>query len=350
MHPPWQNSLLMRAARREPVERTPIWLMRQAGRYLPEYRAVRQKMPFAALCKNPDLAAGVMLATVDRLKVDAAILFSDLLVLLEPLGFEVEYAPGGPVIKNPLRMPDDVDRVRELEDAAELDYVLETVRKTRSGLDAGLPLIGFAGAPFTLAAYLIEGGVIRDYRRTKSFLYTDRGAWDALLGRLARAAGRLLEAQVASGAQLVQLFDSWVGCLGVEDYREHVLPYSREAIALVPPETPVIHFTTGNPALLSPAAEAGRGRKHLILGVDWRIRLEDAWRTIGHETAIQGNLDPAVLLGPPEEVRRRTEDVLRQAAGRPGHIFNLGHGVLPQTPVENVRLLIETVQAGTGPG
>jgi uroporphyrinogen decarboxylase len=340
-----QNSLIMRAARREPVERTPIWLMRQAGRYLPEYRAIRQKTPFLELCKNSDLAAELMLATVDRLKVDAAILFSDLLVLLEPLGFKVEYAPGGPIIKNPLRTPAHVNQIHELENVAELQYVLDAVRKTRAGLDPALPLIGFAGAPFTLAAYLLEGGVCRDYRATKTFLYADRGAWNALLGRLARAAGRFLEAQVAAGAQIVQLFDSWAGCLSIDDYRDFVLPHSREAIAMLPPDTPVIHFATGNPALLPLLAEAGRGRKHFIVGVDWRIRLEDAWRMIGHETAIQGNLDPAVLLGPPAEVRRQTQEILRQAAGRPGHIFNLGHGVLPQTPVENVLLLIETVKA-----
>jgi uroporphyrinogen decarboxylase len=340
-----QNSLLMRAVRREPTERTPIWLMRQAGRYLPEYRAIRRETPFADLCRNSDLAAELMLATVDRLQVDAAILFSDLLVLLEPLGFQVEYAPGGPQIENPLLDPSDVDRVPELANTAGLDYVLEAVRKTRAGLDPALPLIGFAGAPFTLAAYLIEGGPSRDYRRTKTFLYTDPGAWNALLGRLARASGQFLKAQVEAGAQLVQLFDSWAGCLGVDDYREFVLPHSRETISMLPPETPVIHFAVGNPALLPLLAEAGRQRKYLVVGVDWRIRLEDAWRAIGPESAVQGNLDPAALLGPAAEVRRRTEDILRQAVGRPGHVFNLGHGVLPQTPVENVLTLIDTVKA-----
>jgi uroporphyrinogen decarboxylase len=344
MSSPWQNSLMMQAARREPVPRTPVWLMRQAGRYLPEYRAIRRRTPFPDLCRNADLAAELMLATVERLKVDAAILFSDLLLLLEPLGFQVEYAPGGPRIKNPLRSPRDVDRLREWEDVGELEFVLEAVRKTRSGLDPALPLIGFAGAPFTLAAYAIEGGASRDYRQTKSFFYTDRGAWDALLGRLARAAGRLLIGQIESGAQLVQLFDSWAGCLGVEDYRKFILPYSRQVMAMLPPETPVIHFATGNPALLPLLKEAGRGRKYLAVGVDWRIRLGDAWRAIGYDTAIQGNLDPAVLLAPPEEVCRQAEDILCQAAGRPGHIFNLGHGVLPQTPVENVLRLIETVK------
>jgi uroporphyrinogen decarboxylase len=362
MAPLWENSLVMRAVRREPTERTPIWLMRQAGRYLPEYRAIRRETSFAELCRNPDLAAELMLTTVDRLKVDAAILFSDLLVLLDPLGFQVEYAPGGPRIKTPLRTPNDVDRVHELEDPAELGFVLDAVRKTRVGLEPGLPLIGFAGAPFTLAAYLIEGGASRDYRRTKAFLYADRGAWGALLGRLARSSGRFLKAQVEAGAQLVQLFDSWAGCLSVEDYREFVLPYSRETISMLPPEVPVIHFTTGNPALLPLLGEAGKGDspifpseksgqspghlpKRLMVGVDWRIRLEDAWRAIGCETAIQGNLDPAVLLGPADEVRRRAEDILRQAAGRPGHVFNLGHGVLPETPVENVLLLIDAVKA-----
>jgi uroporphyrinogen decarboxylase len=345
MPPPWSKSLVMQAARREPTQRTPIWLMRQAGRYLPEYQTLRQEMPFLDLCKSPDLCAEIMLATVVRLQVDAAILFSDLLVLLEPLGFQLEYtAEDGPLVKNPLRTPQDADQLRELEDLTELGYVLEAVRKTRAGLDPALPLIGFAGAPFTLAAYAIEGRGSRDHRHTKAFLYANPGASDAVLGRLARAAGRFLRAQIEAGAQLVQLFDSWAGCLSVEDYRRFALPYSREVIAMLPPETPVIHFATGNPALSPLLKEAGKGRKYLIVGVDWRIRLEDAWRTIGFDTAIQGNLDPAVLLGPADEVRRRSGDILRQAAGRPGHIFNLGHGVLPQTPVENVLAMIETVK------
>jgi uroporphyrinogen decarboxylase len=335
----------MKAVRREPVTHTPIWLMRQAGRYMPEYRELRQKVSFLELCKNPDLCAEVMLDAVERLGVDAAIIFSDLLLILEPMGIDLEFSAGeGPVLKNPIRTATDVDRMGELETVEPLNYVMEVVRKTRAGLSESLPLIGFAGAPFTLAAYTIEGGSSRDYRWAKSLMYTDTGAWDALMGRLARAVTVYLNAQIDAGVQLVQIFDSWVGCLGVDDYRRYVLPHTRSVIESLRPGTPVIHFATGNPALLPLLVEAFGKRKHeAVVGIDWRIRLDDAWRVIGHDKSIQGNLDPAVLLAEPVEIRRRVKEILRQAAGRPGHIFNLGHGVLPQTPVENVLALIDAV-------
>jgi uroporphyrinogen decarboxylase len=333
----------MRAARREPVAQTPIWLMRQAGRYLPEYRALRRKLGFLQLCRRPDLCAEIMLATVGRLGVDAAILFSDLLLILPPMGLEVEFTAGqGPRLPAPLRQGTEVDRLRELESVEPLEFVLEAVRQTRAGLNEGLPLLGFAGAPFTLAAYAVEGGASRDYRLTKALMYNDPGAWDALLGRLGRAAVRYLNAQIAAGAQAVQLFDSWAGCLGEDDYRRYVLPHTRRVIEGVTPGVPLIHFATGNPALLPALAAAGGD----VIGVDWRIGLDEAWRRIGPERAIQGNLDPAVLLSAPEEVRRRAKEVLARAAGRAGHIFNLGHGVLPQTPVENVLALVEAVHEG----
>jgi uroporphyrinogen decarboxylase len=338
---PWDNSLFLRACRREPVERTPIWLMRQAGRYLPEYREIRAKTTFLELCKNPDLCAEVMLTSVERLGVDAAIIFSDLLPILEPMGFRLEFAAGeGPVIHNPVREAADVDRALELDSLDSLDFVFETVRKTRAGLPSHLPVIGFAGAPFTLASYAIEGGGSRNYAHTKALMYRDPGAWDALAGRLARAVARYLNAQIAAGAQAVQLFDSWVGCLGVDDYRRFVAPYSRAVISALSPGAPVIHFAAGNPALLSAVAEAGGD----VIGVDWRIPLDEAWRIVGDDRAVQGNLDPVVLLGAEAEVRRRASSLLRSVAGRPGHIFNLGHGVLPQTPVENVLALIATVK------
>jgi uroporphyrinogen decarboxylase len=343
--PAWLDSPLMKAARREPVPWTPIWLMRQAGRYQPEYRAIRQQTSFLELCKNSDLAAEVMLTTVERLGVDAAILFSDLLLILEPMGVGLEFtANDGPALANPIRTAAEVDRLIELESVEPLNFVLDTVRKTRAGLSESLPLIGFAGAPFTLAAYTIEGGSSRDYRAVKTLMYNDTGGWDALMGRLARAATLYLNAQIDAGVQLVQLFDSWVGCLGVDDYRRYVLPHTRSVIEGLRPDVPVIHFATGNPALLPLLTEAfGRRKREAIVGVDWRIRLDDAWRMIGHERAVQGNLDPAVLLAEPVEIRRRAKDILRQAAGRPGHIFNLGHGVLPQTPVEHVVALVEAV-------
>ena len=340
------DSLLMKAARREATDVTPVWLMRQAGRYMPEYRQLRQSTSFLELCKNPDLCAEVMLSTVERLGVDAAIIFSDLLLILEPMGIALEFSRGeGPVLGNPIRTAADVDRLAELETIEPLGFVIDVVRKTRAGLPKSLPLIGFAGAPFTLAAYAIEGGSSRDYRLVKSLMYNDTGAWDALMGRLARAVTLLLNAQIDAGVQVVQLFDSWVGCLGVEDYRRYVLPHTRSIIDGLRPGVPVIHFGTGNPALLPPLSEAfGKKPRDAIVGVDWRIRLDDAWRAIGPERAIQGNLDPAVLLAGPVEIRRRAKEILRQAGGRPGHIFNLGHGVLPQTSPDNVLALIDAVR------
>ena len=338
---PRQRALLLRACRLEPVERTPVWLMRQAGRYLPEYRAVREKVGFLELCKTPRLSAEVMIATVQRLGVDAAIIFSDLLPLLEPLGFELEFTAGeGPVIHNPVREAADVRRVRELDDVDRLGYVMDVVRATRAGLDDSIPVIGFAGAPFTLAGYCIEGGTSRAWLHTKTFMYRHESAWHDLMGRIARAVSGYLVAQLDAGAQLVQLFDSWVGCLGPDDYRRFVLPHSRAALAAAARRAPVIHFATGNPALLPLLAEAGG----TVIGVDWRIDLDVAWRAVGTERAVMGNLEPAVLLADRDTVRRRTRAVLEQAAGRPGHIFNLGHGILPQTPVENVLELVATVK------
>ena len=336
----WYDSPFMKACRLEPCDVTPIWLMRQAGRYMPEYREVRARTSFLELCKNPQLCSEVMITAVQRLGVDAAIIFSDLLPILEPMGLDLEYAQGeGPVIHNPVREPGDVDRVLELESIDSLHFVMETVRQTRIDLPEDLPLIGFAGAPFTLASYTIEGGASRNYLNTKTLMYRDEGAWRVLMQRLARAVTIYLNAQIAAGAQCVQIFDSWVGCLGPDDYRRYVLPYVRQIVAGISEGTPVINFATGNPALLPLLAESGSA----VIGVDWRIRLEDAWRTVGHNRAIQGNLEPASLLAEPKEISRRAQEILDQAAGRPGHIFNLGHGVLPQTPVENVIALVDAV-------
>jgi uroporphyrinogen decarboxylase len=337
------QALLMRACRGEPVERTPVWLMRQAGRYLPEYRRVREQVDFLGLVKNPRLSAEVMIATVQRLGVDAAIIFSDLLPILEPMGMDLEFTAGeGPVIHNPLREPADVRRLRELEDLDQLGYVMDCVRATRAGLDDSIPVIGFAGAPFTLAGYCIEGGGSKAWLLTKSFMYRHESAWHDIMGRLARAVSRYLVAQLDAGAQVVQLFDSWVGCLSPDDYARYVLPHSRTALAEAVRRAPVIHFATGNPALLPLLARAGGS----VIGIDWRIELADAWKLVGHDRAVQGNLDPVVLLADRDTVRRQTRHVLAQAAGRPGHIFNLGHGILPQTPVENVLELIATVKGG----
>jgi uroporphyrinogen decarboxylase len=337
---PWYDSPFMKACRREPTEVTPVWLMRQAGRYMEEYRQVRGQTTFLELCKNPPLCSEIMCTAVNKLGVDAAIIFSDLLPILEPMGLELEFAKGeGPVIYNPVRAPADVDRVLELEDLSALDFVFETVRQTRADLPASMPLIGFAGAPFTLASYTIEGGSSRSYLHTKTLMYRDEGAWQTLMERLSRTITRYLNAQIAAGAQCVQLFDSWVGCLGPDDYRRYVLPYVRQIIDGIVPGVPVINFATGNPALLPLLTEAGGS----VIGIDWRIRLDDAWKTVGYDRAVQGNLDPLVLLSTPEEIRRRAKEVLDQAAGRPGHIFNLGHGVVQQTPVEHAIALVDAV-------
>jgi uroporphyrinogen decarboxylase len=337
---PWYNSPFLKACRREAVPYTPIWLMRQAGRYMPEYREVRAKTTFLELCKNPDLCAEVMITAVNRLGVDAAIIFSDLLPMLEPMGMQLEFSAGeGPVIHNPVREAEDVDRLVELESVEALHFVMETVQKTRAGLPAHLPLIGFAGAPFTLASYAVEGGASRNYLFTKTLMYRDEGAWAELMGRLSRAIARYLNAQIVAGAQAVQLFDSWVGCLGPDDYRRYVLPYVKAVIDALVPGIPVINFATGNPALLPLLAEAGGN----VIGLDWRVRLDEGWEAVGHNRAVQGNLDPAVLLANRADIRRHAKAVLAQAGHRPGHIFNLGHGVLQQTPVENVVALVDAV-------
>lgn len=336
---PWHDSLFLRACRGERTEVTPVWLMRQAGRYMQEYRQVRGETTFLDLCKNPQLCSEIMCTAVRKLGVDAAILFSDLLPILEPMGLDLEFAKGeGPVIHNPVREAKDVDRVIELEDIGSLQFVFDAVRQTRLDLPDDLPLIGFAGAPFTLASYTIEGGSSRNYLFTKTLMYRDAGAWKALMEKLSRGIVRYLNAQIAAGCQAVQLFDSWVGCLGPEDYREYVLPYVRQIIGQLTPGVPVIHFGTGNPQLLPAMTEAGGD----VIGVDWRIRLDDAWKMIGPR-AVQGNLDPLVLLSTQDHLRRRVQEVLHQAGGRPGHIFNLGHGVLQQTPVENAIALVQMV-------
>ncbi len=338
--PAWWNSPFMRACRREPVPYTPVWLMRQAGRYMEEYRLVRRQVSFLELCRNAQLCSEIMCTAVEKLGVDAAIVFSDLLPLLEPMGLELEFQAGeGPVIHNPVRTASDVERVNELESLERLQFIHEVVRQTRHDLPAAIPLIGFGGSPFTLASYVIEGGASRHYTHTKTLMYRDARAWQELMGRLARAVTRWLRAQIDAGAQAVQIFDSWVGCLSPTDFRRYVLPYVQDVVRNLPAGVPVIYFATGNPSLLPWMAESGAA----VIGVDWRIELRDAWSLIGHQRAIQGNLDPAVLLAPVADIRKRAEEILQQAGGRPGHIFNLGHGVLPETPVEHAVALVHAV-------
>jgi uroporphyrinogen decarboxylase len=305
-----------------------------------EYREVRARTSFLELCKNPELAAEVTVTAVERLGVDAAIIFADILLILEPLGIELEFAKGeGPVIHNPVRQASDVGRLRELEDEKALEFVYEAIRQTRRALKPDIPLIGFCGAPFTLASYLIEGGGSKNYIQTKRLMYNDVGAWHAMMALLSRALAKYLNAQIEAGAQAVQLFDSWVGCLGPDDYSEFVLPHTRDVIRNVKPDVPVIHFGTGTAALLELMREAGGD----VIGVDWRVRLDDAWRRVGHGVAIMGNLDPVMLFAKQDVIREQARRILDQAEGRAGHIFNLGHGILPETPVENVIALVEMV-------
>lgn len=340
--PRLHDSPFLRACRREPVPYTPVWLMRQAGRYMPEYRAVRGRTPFLELCKTPDLACQVTVEAAEKLGVDAAIIFSDLLVVLEPMGAQVAYNPGdGPTIGNPVRDAEDVGRVRELAPDA-LGYVYEAIRLTRAALAPDLPLIGFAGAPFTLACYLVEGGASRTYEHVKLLMYRDPRAWHLLLDRMARGVAGYLARQVAAGAQAVQLFDSWVGCLSPGDYRDFVLPHTQRLIAAfraAAPGTPVIHFGTGCAALLPLMKEAGGD----VIGLDWRVDLGETWTQLGHDVGVMGNLDPVVLFAEPAEIRRRAQRILAAAGGRPGHVFNLGHGVLQQTPVDHVKGLVDAV-------
>jgi uroporphyrinogen decarboxylase len=329
------------ACRRKPTDRTPVWIMRQAGRYLPEYRALRARHGFLELCKTPALAADVTMMPIERFPVDAAILFADILLILEPMGVGLEFAKGdGPVIHRPVRTRADVDRLERVPAVTALPYVLETVRLLTTRLAGRVPLIGFAGAPFTLASYAVEGGGSRQYVHTKTLMYGDPPAWHRLMERLSEAVVDYARAQVEAGAQALQLFDSWVGCLGPDDYRTYVLPHMRATLsALVGAGVPVIHFGTGTAALLELMREAGGD----VIGLDWHVDLAEAWRRVGHDVAVQGNLDPVVLFAPPEEIRRRVAHVLERAGGRPGHIFNLGHGVLPETPLEHVGLLIDAV-------
>ncbi|HJY79613.1 MAG TPA: uroporphyrinogen decarboxylase [Candidatus Binatia bacterium] len=335
-----QESIFLQACRREPAPYTPVWLMRQAGRYMPEYRALREKVPFLTLCKSPDLAAQVTVEAVERLGVDAAIIFADILLIVEPMGVGLEFSKGdGPVIHRPVRSGADVDRLAESRPVDTVPFVFEAVRKARVGLPAHIPLIGFSGAPFTVASYLIEGGSSRHYIETKRFMYQNPGAWRVLMERLVRMIAAYVNGQIAAGAQAVQLFDSWVGCLSPADYRTFILPHMKALIQKITPRTPIIHFGTETAGLLELLAEAGGD----VIGVDWRIDLDVAWRRIGEERAVQGNLDPVALFAPQDELRRQVERILQSVAGRPGHIFNLGHGILPQTPVENVVALVEMV-------
>ena len=338
--PALHDCRLLKAARCEPTDTTPVWIMRQAGRYLPEYMAVRSKVTFLELCKRPELAAQVTLDAQRILCVDAAILFADLLPMLEPMGIDLEYAKGeGPVIHNPIRTAAEVDRFRELEDVGSLHFVFDAVKLIRRDLPADIPLLGFAGAPFTLASYVIEGGGSKNYLATKSLMYRDEGAWTTLMRRLSRSLIRYINAQIDAGCQAVQLFDSWAGCLSPADYRRYAMPFTKQVVEGIRPGTPVINFLTGNPALLPLLREAGGH----VFGLDWRVDFAEGWQTVGYDVGVQGNLDPVSLMADLPTLRARTKAILDVARGRPGHIFNLGHGVFPEVPPASVKALVEMV-------
>lgn len=355
------NSTFLKACRGERTDHTPVWLMRQAGRYMAEYREVRAKTTFLGLCKTPELAAQVTLDAQRILGVDAAILFADLLPILEPMGFKLTYEEGeGPKIHNPLRTAADIDAMTAPDPRQSMPFVGEAISIIRRELPADIPLIGFAGAPFTLAAYAIEGGGSKNYIHTKTLMLGDPGAWRALMEHFTRQITDYLLAQIEWGVQAVQLFDSWVGCLSPEDYRDHVLPWVQKVIRDVREEvgskgsgtatsrsqTPLIYFGTGTATLLPQLFDTGHGTRDTepdVIGIDWHTPLQRGWE-LGAK-AVQGNLDPVCLFAPREVVLRKAGEVMQAAKGRTGHIFNLGHGILPKTPVDNVKALVEYVHS-----
>jgi len=334
----------LRACWREPVDRTPVWFMRQAGRSSAAYRTLRAEHGMLELARDPKLAAQITLQPVTELEVDAAILFSDLLLPLEAMGATLAFEEGGgPRLSPPIRKAADIERLRSFHPGQQLAFVLETIRRVRTKTD--VPLIGFAGAPFTLASYLIEGGVSQDFLETKRFLHAEPDAWKGLMARLTEDLAAYLRAQAEAGAQALQVFDSWAGALSPFDYATQVAPWSARLLrSLKETDVPVIHFGTNTAGFLEAFRSAGGD----VIGVDWRVPLDEAWQRIGEDRAIQGNLDPAALLGPAGAWRAAAGDVLRRADGRPGHVFNLGHGVLPQTPREALKSLVQFVHDPAG--
>ena len=332
---------VVRAARMQKTESTPVWFMRQAGRVLPEYRKVREKHTLLDICRNPELATSVTLQPVERFDVDAAIIFADIVTPLVGVGVDVKLVEKvGPVIDPPIRTMDDLERLRPLNPDEDVPYMMKALSMVRSELPDDKALIGFSGAPFTLATYLIEGGPSRNYATTKAAMYGNPELWRGLMERLTDMIIAYLQAQARAGAQALQVFDSWVGWLSRRDYLEYVAPYTARIIeAAGETGVPVIHFATGAAGLNGVIRDAGAD----VVGLDWRVPLDEAWDALG-DVAVQGNLDPAVLLAPPDVVREQTRDVLNRANGKPGHIFNLGHGFLPQTPLDNILHMMDCVR------
>ncbi len=339
------ESVFLKACRRERTGHTPVWLLRQAGRYQRAYRELKSDLDFLDMCKTPELTAEITLMAVERIGVDAAIIFADILPLLQPMGFRLEYVKGqGPVIHNPIRSGRAVDQLEEAGPESQ-HYVYEAIRMALPALPPHIPLIGFSGAPFTLAAYAIEGQSTRDFRHLKTFMYSDPGAWHAFMAKLARAVTAYLNEQIEAGVQAIQLFDSWVGCLSPDDYRTYVLPHTGYIFSHLHPGVPTIHFGVGTGSLLDLMREAGGD----VIGLDWRVDLAEAWQSMEYDVAVQGNLDPLILFASPDVIRKQAAAILHKAAGRPGHVFNLGHGILPGTPEDHVIALVDTVhELGSG--
>ena len=335
------NSRFLDACRRRPTDVRPVWFMRQAGRYMKQYREIRAKHGILDICKRPDLAAAVTLQPVEILDVDAAIIFADLLLPVQPMGLKLRYAAGeGPIIDNPVRTSQDVDAL-SISNTDDLGYVGEAIQITSKTLAGKVPVIGFTGAPFTLASYMIEGGASRTFLRTKQMMYANETLWRRLMGKLVDVLGPFALMQVASGARAIQVFDSWAGALGPDDYVRFVAPYSRALIERIRSSSmPVIHFGTGAAGFFRELHAAGGD----VMGVDWRINIDQAWMDISYRSAIQGNLDPAALFAPLPELKMRVTELLKRTGTRPGHIFNLGHGILPETPVEHVKAVVQMVR------
>lgn len=335
-----RESPFMRACFREAVPYTPVWLMRQAGRYMKEYNDVRSKVSFLELCKTPALACQVTVEAVEKIKADAAIIFSDILIVLEALGISLDYpGAGGPSLKLPTDLKSWILKPEAPHFEEKLTYVYDAIRLTRKALSSKLPLIGFAGGPFTLSAYAIEGGSSRTFEKTKSLMNTEPELWKILMTKLTQSLIPYLQKQIEAGADALQLFDTWAGHLSPEEYEKFVLPYSAQIVSSVPVEIPMIYFGLGTSKLLSLFKKAGS----CVIGIDADIDLDQAWKTVGYERAVQGNLDSKILLQSIPEIRKQVEIILKQAAGRPGHIFNLGHGILPQTPVDHAIALVDIV-------
>jgi uroporphyrinogen decarboxylase len=335
------NSRFLEACRRRPTDVRPVWFMRQAGRYMKQYRDIRAKHGILELCKRPDLAAQITLQPVEILDVDAAIIFADLLLPVEPMGLKLRFAAGeGPIIDNPVRTSSDIDSL-SISNTDDLGYVGESIQLVTKALAGRVPVIGFVGAPFTMASYMIEGGPSRNFVRTKQMMYRDETLWRRLMGKLVDVLGAFGVLQVAAGARIIQVFDSWAGALGPDDYVRFVAPYSRALIERIRSAgVPVIHFGTGAAGFFRELHAAGGD----VMGVDWRVNIDQAWMDISYRSAVQGNLDPAALFAPLPELRMRINELLRRTGSRPGHIFNLGHGILPETPVENVKACVEIVR------